>query len=354
MRRRTSLILAILISSLLVSAGFSTAATVDEILKDHLEAMGGRQAIEAIKSLKITSSMSIGGMTGSGVTYYKAPDMYRADVKLPVISTSQGCYEGDCWMSDPQGLTHGLGHELKRMMVTQICLENTQYAMPDEFKGEVRLLTQDAMLNTDTLGLRYYAIEIKPDSGAPAKLWINKDSYLLRQVSIETDLGLLITEFFKYKKIAGVQFPFDYVERTGAGLVSAESKVDSVEINPELPDTLFIEPNKRVVDTDWTLSSDSLLIPCKFWRNHLYFDVTIDGKGPYSLIFDSGAGGLALSTGLVKALGLKVVGQMETHGVGGVEKSDLYQLDSLKVGGLKLDSLPVSAIDFSGLEDSET
>lgn len=344
----------LLLSLVLLSCVFAQAATVEEVMEKHLEAIGGKHAIDSIASLKIEAALDIGGMTGSGTTWFKAPDKFRADISLPVMSTSQGCFGDDCWMADPRGLTVDLGHELKRMMVTQRVVQRSDYALPEKFDGELTLQTENAMLANDTSGLRYYVVEVNPVGGVPAKVWIDKRTFLMRQISMKTDMGTLITEFFDYKGVAGVQFPHRYVERTDAALVSATGNVTSIEINPELSDTLFVAPGQRHESSDWNLSADSLVIPCDFWRNHLYVEATIGGEGPHSLIFDTGAGGLALNSKIVEGLDLEVIGQLEARGVGGAEESDLYQIESLEISGLQLDSITASAIDFSGIEATGT
>jgi len=352
--RQRPLLAGLLSILLLFTAATARSVTVNDVLQRHLEAMGGKAAIESIKSVQSEADVTVGGMKGTSVTYYKAPDKFRSDVILPIMSTIQGCDGDNCWMSDPQGLTHEVGHELKRIMVTQRSLVSYDFAEPEKFAGTLKLLDDNASLASDSSNTKYFILEITPKGGASARLWIDQNTYLITQMTVKTDLGLLITEFSDYRKVAGVEFAYRNLERTDAGIVAAASQVTSVEINPELSDTLFVEPAKRDQESAWSLSSDSLEIPCNFWHNHLYISGKIGSKGPYNFIFDTGAGGLALSSGLVKALDLKVMGTTEARGVGGAEASKLYQLNSFEIGPLQLDSIPVSSIDFGSIEASGT
>ncbi len=346
-------ILVITVLSLLYAQP-SQAAELEEILREHIQAQGGKEKLDAVKSLRIESTMSLGGMNGTGVTYFKAPDKFRTDVTLPVFSTSQGCDGNDCWMSDPQGLTHSLGHELKGMMVTQLVLQRSDYATPASFDGQVKLVNEDATLANDTAAAAYFVIEISPSGGIPARLWIDHNTYLIRQVAMKTDMGVMISELFDYQLVEGILFPHSSRERTDAGIIAANSRVSSIELNVPLSDTLFQAPGHRDRSVSWGIAADSIVIPCELWHNHLYFKAMLAGEGPYNLIFDTGAGGLALDAALVRKLDLNVIGTTEARGVGGTEESSLYQIESLQVGEIVIDSVPVSAIDFGAIEASGT
>jgi hypothetical protein len=67
-------------------AGMVSAQTADEIVKKHLEAMGGREALGKLKTRKATGIVSVsnasGDFSGSIETYAKAPNKSRSYMKL--------------------------------------------------------------------------------------------------------------------------------------------------------------------------------------------------------------------------------------------------------------------------------
>ncbi len=88
-------------------------------------------------------------------------------------------------------------------------------------------------------------------------------------------------------------------------------------------------------DKDWELpSSGTVTVPAK---NGVEFDAMIDGKGPFRLIFDSGAGVNVLSPAVAKQLGLRVGGDpLLLKGTGGSVLSRAVHVDTLRIGGLAL------------------
>ena len=77
--------------------------------------------------------------------------------------------------------------------------------------------------------------------------------------------------------------------------------------------------------------------------------VEIDGRGPFQLVLDTGATLTCLDQALVAELGLPqsrgVVGV--GAGVGGSGRLRLHRVDSLRVGGARLEDLSVCALDLS-------
>ena len=337
-------ILALLLTLLGVSA---QAESLTEILRKHAEAMGGAERLAAVKSAVVTTEAELGGMKGTSTTYFKAPDKFRIDLSLPIMSYTQACDGDNCWLQDQQGLIHSLGSDLKGLVVTQMALDRATYLNPAKFDGKVILLDSTISLK----GHECYQIEVTPSQGTPALLAIDKADYLVKRVKLNTDMAVVFSYPDDYRLVEGMMIPFLSTEVTDAGIMSAINHVQSVEFNIAVADSLF---EMRTKNAGPHADEVSVVVPFELYRNHIYFTVVIPGQDPLRFIFDSGAGGVGLNKDLVEKLKLKKLGDVEARGVGGADVSEVYQLDSLRILDLAVSNVPVYAMDLAPLQAAGT
>ncbi len=331
----------ILIFALSATACF--ADTLQEILHDHATASGFK-ALEQVHSLRVAGRIAAGGMSGTSVTYFKAPNMYRNEVQLPLMSSIQACAGADCWTRDRSGTVTTLGEEMQAMTLTQLVIDRMSYVETTRFNGAVSLITDSRLVDERECAI----LRVVPTGGRAVELTIDRNTDLLYKASISTDFGKVTVEFGDYREVRGVQVPFRSLQTTEAALMQMIIEVDSIAVNPVLPDSLFVR--QRDQTREWPLAADSIIIPFRLIRNHSYIDVEVPGLGIRQFIFDSGAGGVALDATLVDSLGLVSLGTIEAHGVGGADLAEVFTVDSLRVGEFWLDDLKAFAVDFSGLE----
>lgn len=75
--------------------------------------------------------------------------------------------------------------------------------------------------------------------------------------------------------------------------------------------------------------------------------VSVNERGPFDFILDTGAGTSLLSSDLAKQLGVKIVGSKEGQSAGGKVSVSLAKVDSLAVGETKLDDVDFGIVDLS-------
>jgi predicted aspartyl protease len=80
--------------------------------------------------------------------------------------------------------------------------------------------------------------------------------------------------------------------------------------------------------------------------NFLFADVTINGKGPYRFIVDTGATQTVVSEKIAGSLGLKKIATNIMYGLGGEGKveSPIYRADSVKVGDVNVKNVPLGTM----------
>jgi outer membrane lipoprotein-sorting protein len=319
---------------------------LEDILAKHAAAMGGVDKLESVRSSATWARIDMGGMVGTSVSYFKAPDKYRSDLTLPLMGFTMACDDGECWMRDRDGLVHTLQAELKSTILSQSVLERWSYLDPARFDGKMSLVADNAKVDS----VACYEISIEPAGGAPTSLFIDKNDYLPVEVSMVTDMATVITRYSDFRSVNGVKYPFEVSEQTDAGIVTTSITIDSIIQNQNIPDSLFERPETGAAASRGGF--DSLIVPVEFEQNHIFVKVRINGKGPFDFVFDSGAGGLVISTRLIPKLNLQQIGRQEARGVGGADSAEVYAVDSLQLRTLGLDSLMAFSVDFGSLDEA--
>jgi len=90
------------------------------------------------------------------------------------------------------------------------------------------------------------------------------------------------------------------------------------------------------------------VIPFDLSSGRPVIEITINGEGPFPFIFDTGAGGVVIGSSLFEELGLDVTGSSLVGSPAGGDPIavDMTQLDSLRVGGVGVETIDATIMDF--------
>lgn len=82
--------------------------------------------------------------------------------------------------------------------------------------------------------------------------------------------------------------------------------------------------------------------------------VTLQGKGPFQFVVDTGANRTVISQELARTLGLSTAGSLPVHGIAGVEPAPMFRISRLQVGGsfaygVEAPGLPAAKLGADGL-----
>src|SRR5688572_4924632 len=105
-------------------------------------------------------------------------------------------------------------------------------------------------------------------------------------------------------------------------------------------------PEKKVeAKVEAKADAKAVVVPFELLKSrHMAVEVKINGKGPYRLIFDTGAPTNLINNKLAKEAGVMKKGDkgpaLPLFGMGGVKT-----MDTLEVGDVKLDKVPVMVMD---------
>lgn len=219
------------------------AQKVEEILGKHIEAMGGKEKLSALKSVKISSVISVMGMEMNMNTVVIHQKALRSETEVQGMKIIQAIDNGKGWQINPMLGTNAaadLTNEEIKAISSQLDLTGF---MDYEKKGYKVKLDGEENLN----GAAVYVISFTTGNGISTVNYISKDTwYVLKSImkiaidGQETETTVLPSN---YKKVNGIVFPFTSEIKTSAmpgGSMISETK--SLEVNSTIDPAIFKKP----------------------------------------------------------------------------------------------------------------
>lgn len=240
MKKRFALLTGICLA---LFAGSLVAQDLDEILSKHFETIGQDKVLK-VNTMTMKGKILQQGMELPIMLQMKRPDKVRmeASVQGQKIITS---YDGENgWQInpmmgslDPQDLGPDQVKEVKSMGDMDGDLYNY------EEKGhQLELIGEEEMEGTPT-----FKVKLTKKDGDKVIYYFDADSYvILKTETTRTIQGIEQTfEQFpgNYKMVEGMAMPFN-ITSSYQGQTIMEIVIDTVEIDQEIPDSLFIRPVK--------------------------------------------------------------------------------------------------------------
>jgi predicted aspartyl protease len=197
-----------------------------------------------------------------------------------------------------------------------------------------------------------------PDGGYPCTLYIDRETYLLSMMEIETLTGTVEQKFTDYRDTGGVMMPWRTVTTQKAVGQTLEVTTTDVELNGEVDPAVFLPPGGLVEDFSITSGADSASIEFFYVNRHIYLPVRLESGGPERLfLLDSGAGMTMIDEKLSTAMGLEIGGTIPGAGAGGMTDFSMTRIPRFRTGDIEFEEqtaiiYPVSELTgrYSGIE----
>ena len=294
-------------------------AATRAVLARHLIALGGAKAVAAITSIRETQTVETGGIKGTVVTVYAAPDKEYDHSQLGggMVDTSEGFDGKTAWRRDTNGNVRPLGGDEIRELKLQLYIDTNSYVMPQfGIPGRVSLRPQR---EAKTGG---YVLDVLPQGGKPSVLTLDPRSFLIVKEQHLDDNVPVITTFSDYRRVDGVAYPFKQRTTNGTARYDIVGQITRIENNVIVPASLFAPPTTEEGKTQFLLpGATAAAVPFDIDNGEISLPVRINGT-PARVFLDTGASGLALSAKMATALKLKQQGVLEARGYGG--STDLH------------------------------
>ncbi|NUL82961.1 MAG: hypothetical protein HUU60_09595 [Armatimonadetes bacterium] len=230
-----------------LSAGAQTP-TVESIMDKYIEASGGREAMQAVKSMRLSGKLTIKnqGITGAMEISFKAPNKVFVKQDITGIGSVQQGFDGKTgWAQDPfSGLRDLEGAELealKREASLESALNWKQHFKKWEYLGEESVKDKKA-----------HKVSFEPKVGKPVVKFFDVESgQLIRQDGwSESPMGEVpvSTYLSDYRKEGNITMPFKMT--ASMAQVEIEIQFSKLETNIGIEDKIFVRPGGAPKDTE--------------------------------------------------------------------------------------------------------
>ena len=226
----------------------ATAQTADELVAKHIQAVGGMDKLNAVKSVRTTGKFSAGQIEATVTESKKRPEMVRQELTLQGMTQVQA-YDGkNGWQIDPfQGKKTAEAMSEEDLRAIKESADFDDWAafgpMVDYKKkgNQVELVGKE-----DVEGSPAYKLKVTLKSGDVKYVYLDADSYLpIKQESKRTIRGAereFEGNIGDYKEEGGLMVAHSVEFGPKGSQQRAKITIDKVEINPDLPDSLFTMP----------------------------------------------------------------------------------------------------------------
>ncbi len=185
-----------------------------------------------------------------------------------------------------------------------------------------------------------------PQGGDSISIFINSETGLV-DYRIENSGGMAVfTVSGDYREVDGLLVPF-YSESTILNTPQKIiSQIDSIEVNPNIPDSIFAVPGERLFEYHFPDSVNKMEIPFIYKNGHIYIELKINGQGPFLFMLDSGAGYNLVSKRIAESVGLEIAGALPARGIGGFNNVNFAAIDSIHTDEFSIYLKKISVIEF--------
>ena len=235
-------------AAVLLVASSVAAQTVDDVVRRYLEARGGLARLRAVRSLRLTGTMELPGVSAPFVLELKRPGKMRTEFTVQG-QTGVRAWDGrTAWEQLP------LPGERPRLMDAEDAAEARAQADVDfsplvdaAAKGyTVELVSRDRLPGGDT-----WKLVVRGKDGPPRTMHLDSRSHLVVQTvdrrNVDGQEVEFVTEIGDYRSVSGLVFPHRIEVGPRGSPERQRLVVRQVEIDPPLDDARFAMPGRGPV-----------------------------------------------------------------------------------------------------------
>lgn len=315
--------MSILFVMTLAAVSSQTLACDPQTLLADMHSAAGGTRWEAVAGIVADGRIEDSGLSGP---FQLTVDLRRGRSKFtedPGLAHAAYFYDGTTkWRQD---FTYGVvpldTADAKAQATTDAYLDRHGYWFSASDPAEFACLgarTED--------GGKYAVLQVTPRNGRPAELWINASTHLLDRITEHLPASVQITRYGDYRRDSGLMLPHRITISTVGQADTVVEEISHYSVPPAVSDQDFVRPADP---SDWTIAdeAESTTVPIVVDGGIIYLDARVDGKGPFTFIFDPGAPGV-LTADTAIALGM------------GAKAGDIVKTQSLDVGQIEIRHLP--------------
>lgn len=215
-------------------------AQIEQILQRYEQAIGGREALDALTSYRLKATFTFPGMAGTIEAWRKEPLKSLSITTFPRIGTLKKGFDGETrWVQSPAGTISDSGPQ----EIAELEREADAYSA-----GKIRAFFDTLKLEPKAWlsGRDVYVIEGKPAKGPAEKLFFDVENGLLLRWDMarrQEDRRTIFVKihFDDYRDVGNVKLPFKM--RFAFEHFNFNVLVNEVEHNIPIDDAIFKKPS---------------------------------------------------------------------------------------------------------------
>jgi hypothetical protein len=300
----------------------------DTILRANHAATGNVPAGKPV----LTASYKFAGqgLTGTTQSLIDTRDGRFVDSFAIGPLTGANGYDGTrAWQKDQSGtVTTQNGGEAAPLAVNEAYRRGNLWWTADHAGASVKA---DPQASAD--GATYDVLTVTPKGGKAFDAWFDSKTHLLARIVEVQGTVPTTTTLTGYSAVDGVMLAHKQVQNTGDVKFDQSMTMADASYAAAGDPAQFAMPASTGNDFQIAGGAKEATFPFQLVNNHIYADVKINGKGPYTFIFDTG-GVNVVTPPIVKALSIPVEGKSEARGGGeGTMEMQFAKVASIDVGG---------------------
>jgi outer membrane lipoprotein-sorting protein len=221
-----------------------TAQSVDTIIQKNLKSRGGYGKLKSIQTLKSTGKFHQMGMEIPYIMLQKRPNRLRIDATMQDQTMVQAFDGKTAWqifpfMGDPT--PKPMPEADARNIINQADFDG--HLLDYKAKGyTIELVGQE-----EVRGFTVHKLKVTLKNGDVLQYYVDVDDCLERKVStmaVQAGQSMEIETFMDdYKEVRGLMIPHKVESQAGGNTVSLIT-LESVELNPDIDDSVFVMPEE--------------------------------------------------------------------------------------------------------------
>ena len=304
--------------------------TVDQILENYINALGGKAAIQKVSSRISKGTVKVPGVALSGTVeiYEKAPNKQLVIVQVPGLGAMRRGFNGTVgWIEEP------LSDEPRDLKGGELVSARRDA----DFYQAIRLreLYPRMMFKGREVfgGGETYVLEA-PRGGNPRRWYFDIVTGLLIGTTSSEGGELNEEGYADYRAVDGIKLPFTMRR---ADLDDAVITISEVKHNIPIDDQRFEKPVKSANSTPLPVTGaarakSGQVIPFELYNNNIYLQVRVNGSRPLRFVLDSGASNSVIDETRARTLGLKVSEMNEASAGSGEGKTRIGSAEGVTFG----------------------
>lgn len=321
----------------LAAVGFLTATSVaalaagsvSDVLQANKAAMGGK-VWDAKTAVRIDTDFNGMGLTGTTSNLADLKKGFSVGTfKAGPIEGANGFDGKKPWERDPSGTVNEQeGGEAMELAINDAYRTANGWWKPG-YDGAA--ITGEGE-KSDTSG-NFDVLTVTPKGGKAFEAWFDAKTHLLAKTVEKHGAQTVTTSFSDYGKEGGIQLAHKIVVDNGLGEKYQQvMKVTKVTfLGKQAPDA-FAMPTTQLRDFEIAGGAASTTVPFQLVNNHIYGAAKVNGRGPYTFIFDTGGRNIITPT-LAKEMGVNAEGAIAGTGAGeGVTEAGFAKGLTFQVG----------------------